>query len=158
MVTFLAVANPDIRPDGPYTTKQQPRLNQQVPGFGIIDFNTAKRTITFHSLPRSEVVASRLKGGEYPGWPVTIKASDNDGRKPAGELARVVIKGEAAGTRAVVKVYNPDGSLQSAQRMTSNIFTVYGYSKGEHTVKIDNKVIKASPKAEAETITIVVRN
>ena len=156
-VTFLAVANPDIRPDGTYTTKQQPRLNQQVPGFGIIDFNTAKHTITFHSLPRSEVVASRLKGGEYPGWPVTIKASDNDGRKPTGELARVVIKGEDV-VRPVVKVYNPDGSLQSAQRMNSNNFIVYGYAKGVHTVKIDNKVIKASPKAKAETTTIVVRN
>lgn len=161
-VTFLAVANPDVRPDGPYTTKQKPRLNQQVPGFGIVDFNTKERTITFHSLPRSEEVAGRLKGGEYPGWPVTVKAEQNDGRKPTGELARVVVKGEAAGVLPVVKVYNPDGSLQWAQRMASTSFTVPAYAQGEHTIKIGSgthtwKTLKAKPAAKAETTQIVIK-
>ena len=156
-VTFLAVANPDTRSDGPYTTKKQPELNQQVPGFGIVDFDTQNKTITFNSYPRSEIVAARLQGGQYPGWPVTIKASDNEGRKPTGELARVHIKGEAVGYHPVVKVYNPDGTLQSAERMTSNPFTVMAYDDGEHTVKVGSTTIKAKPTTKASTTTITVK-
>ena len=156
-VTFLAVANPDTRPDGPYTTKTRPKLHQQVPGFGIVDFNTREQTITFNSYPRSEIVASRLKGGQYPGWPITIKASDNEGRKPTGELARVIINGEANEYRSVVKVYNPDGSLQWAQRMTGKTFTIHSYGSGEHTIKIGSTVLKAQPSETAKTTTITIK-
>lgn len=131
-VTFLAVANPDTRPEGPYTTKKLARMNQQVPGFGIVDFDTQAQTVTFHSLPRSEEVASKLKGGEYPGWPVTIKASQNDGRTPIGELARVQVKGR----NPVVRVWGPDGILQWAHRMVSDSFTVHAYAQGKHKVEI----------------------
>lgn len=132
-VTFLAVANPDTRPEGPYHTKQQPQLNHQVPGFGLVDFDTRAKTITFQSLPRSEVVASRLKGGNYPGWPVQVTAQQNDGRKPTGELAQVTVDGKEA---PVVRVYGTDGTLQWAQRMTGTSFSIPAYAQGEHRVEI----------------------
>lgn len=151
-MTMLAVANPDVRPEGPYNTVKQPAMNHQVPGFGIVDFNTKDRTTTFHSLPRSYEVAKRLKGGEYPGWPVTVKQQQNDGRKPTGELVRLnVAEGKEL---PVVSVYGPDNKLQSSQRADSRSFVVHGYTAGEHTVKIGKKVIKANPSKEASVVVI----
>lgn len=133
-VTFLAVANPDTRSEGPYHTDKRAALNYQVPGFGIVDFDTRQQTSTFYSHPRSEVVAARLKGGTYPGWPVTVRAADNDGRKPVGELLRVT--GVDGIERPVVRVYGPDGRLQWARRMTSGAFTVPAYARGEHRIEV----------------------
>lgn len=141
-VTFHAVANPDTRKDGPYHLPKQSNLGHQVPGFGIVDFDTNKRTITFQSLPRSGEIAKRLPNGNYPGWPKTVKQSDNDGRKVVGILAKVKVKGV---DEPIVKVYNPDGTLQWAQRMTSNEFTIPAYAKGKHKIWI------AKPGHIAET-------
>lgn len=160
-VTFLAVANPDTRPDGPYTTAKLPKMNQQVPGFGIIDFDTKEQTVTFHSLPRSEEVADRLKGGEYPGWPVTVRAEENDGRTPIGELVRVKLKGENA-ANPVVRVWGPDGILQWAHRMSSDSLIIQAYAKGKHKVEIGTgetgkwHTLEAEPTKEAKTIEITL--
>jgi len=132
-VTFYAVANPDTRPNSPYRTPHRARTNMQVPGYGIIDFDTKAHTITFDCKPRSAEVAKNLKGGSYPGWPLTIKASQNDGRKPVGELARVTTKGQQL---PVVRVYNAEGNLEWAQRMDAMNFTIPAYTPGAHRVEI----------------------
>ncbi len=131
-VTFHGCANPDTTPNSPYRTADHPRRDTQVPGFGIIDFDTKAHTITFDCKPRSAEVSSRFKNGSYPGWPLTIKASQNDGRKPIGELARVELKG----TTPVVRVWGPDGKLEWAQRMSSNTFTIPAYAPGKHKIEI----------------------
>ena len=150
-VTFHAVANPDTRVDGPYHTAKQPAMNYQVPGFGIIDFDTKARTTTFMSLPRSGEVAKRLKNGNYPGWPVTVKQQQNDGRTPTGELIR--FKGDSSKTEfPVVSVFGANGKLQWSQRMNSQDFIVHAYGEGEHTIKIDDKSFKAIPSKEGKVV------
>jgi len=148
-VTFHAVANPNTDPKGPYHLNKQANLGYQVPGFGIIDYDTNKRTITFNSHPRSEVIAKRLPTGQYPGWPKTVKETDNDGRKVIGYLAHLKVAGAK---QPVVKVYGPDGKLQWAQRMTSDTFKVPAYAEGEHTIKIESgdafNSLKAIPQKE----------
>lgn len=155
-VTFHAVANPDKRKSGPYHTAKQSQMNHQVPGFGITDFNTKDLTITFDCLPRSEEVANRLKGGSYPGWPLKVKASQNDGRKPVGELAKVTVEGKDS---PVVRVFGPDGKMEWAQRMTSTTFTVPAYAQGKHRVEIGDgngkwHTLTAVPQANAKAIKI----
>jgi hypothetical protein len=132
-VTFYAVANPDTTKNSPYRTETRARTNMQVPGYGIIDFDIKDHTVTFDCKPRSEEVAKRLKGGSYPGWPLTVKTIQNDGRKPVGELASISVKGEQ---RPVVRVYGPDGKLEWAQRMDSLTFSVPAYLPGKHRVEI----------------------
>ena len=155
-VTFHAVANPDNRESGPYHTAKLSQMNHQVPGFGITDFDTKGQTITFDCLPRSEEVASRLKGGSYPGWPLKVNASQNDGRKPIGELANITIEGEEA---PVVRVYGPDGKMEWAQRMASTTFTVPAYTQGKHRVEIGDgngkwHTLTAQPQTKAKEVKI----
>lgn len=152
LVTFHAVANPDTRTDGPYHTKERPQLNHQVPGFGIVEFNLKQRTSTFMSLPRSAEVASRLENGNYPGWPVTVKQDQNDGREVTGELIRYT--GDSSkNSQPVVSVYNPDGTLQWSKRMTTTSFTIHAYAKGEHTIVIDGEKLTASPAKKGQVVT-----
>ncbi len=132
-VTFHAVANPNTDPKGPYHLDHQSNLGYQVPGFGIIDFDTTKRTVTFHSHPRSGEIAKRLPTGEYPGWPKAVKQADNDGREVVGLLGNISVPGVA---KPVVTVHTADGKLSWSQRMMSNKFTIPAYTEGEHIVTI----------------------
>ena len=131
-VTFYGCANPDQSKNSIYRTPEHTARNVEVPGFGIIDFNVKKHTITFDCKPRSAIVESRLKNGSYPGWPLTIKASQNDGRKPVADL--LTVKND--GSNPVVRVWGPDGKLEWAQRMTGETFHVYAYQYGPHTIEI----------------------
>lgn len=156
--TFHAVANPNTHTNSPYTTDHQPQLNQQVPGFGIIDFDTRAQTITFHSLPRSQQVADKLPGGEYPGWPLMVKVAQNDGRPATGTLARVEVSGKAL---AVVRVYGPDKKLQWAQRINQQSFTVPAYASGKHRIEIGDgegqwQSFAAEPQDDAQAEVIKV--
>ena len=158
-ITFHAVANPDTRKDSVYHTAKRTRTNGQAPGFGIIDFDTKAQTITFDCKPRSAEVAARLKNGSYPGWPKTVSVSQNDGRKPVGELARVTVKGAAS---PVVRVYGSDGKLEWAQRMGTSSFTVQAYAKGKHRVEIGkgevgdkwHKILEVSPQGKAADVVV----
>ena len=53
-------------------------------GYGIVRFDKRRRAITFECWPRTGDLAKGLK--QYPGWPLTVKMEDNDGRRPAGTL------------------------------------------------------------------------
>jgi len=131
-VTFYGCANPDATPNSIYRTPEHADRNVQVPGFGIIDFNTKDHTITFDCKPRSAIVESRLKNGSYPGWPLTIKASQNDGRQPVANL--LTVKND--GSNPVVRVWGPDGKLESAQRMSGKDYHIYAYQYGMHKIEI----------------------
>ncbi len=151
-VTFHAVANPNTDPNGPYHQDLQSNLGYQVPGFGIVDFDTVKRTITFNSHPRSGVIAKRLPTGQYPGWPKTVKQTDNEGRKVVGLLANVTVTDTE---KPVVTVHTADGKLSWSQRMNSNKFSIPAYADGEQTVTISSngkshtlKVAPADPDEE----------
>lgn len=151
-VTFHAVANPDTRKNGPLHTATQPGLNYQVPGFGLVEFDVNARTATFNCIPRSYEVSSRFEGGQYPGWPMTVKQLDNDGRESVADLLKIEV---AEGKELpVISVYGPDESLQWSQRIGSRSFTVKAYVKGQHTVKVGDQSIVVDSADEAKTISI----
>ena len=85
-MTVHAVANP-IR-----SGMQPEALYDRVPGYGIIRFNRADRTITSEAWPRW-VDPSAENAAQYPGWPVVVAQEDNYGRTAAGYLPLLEFSG-----------------------------------------------------------------
>lgn len=99
-IHVLAAANPAHY----YTTTSYQGsefLHDRAPGYGIIRFNKTDRTIRFECWP---LHANPAGGSQYPGWPLTIRQTENDGRVPLAYLP--VIDTGIAGA-PVVRVYNP---------------------------------------------------
>jgi len=81
-LSMIAYANPgasQIMFDG-----KSSHDNKRADGYGLTRFDKKKRTITFECWPRVGDITKGLK--QYPGWPVTVKMADNDGRRPAGQI------------------------------------------------------------------------
>ena len=85
-MTVHAVANPvrnELEPEALYN---------RVPGYGIIRFNRADRTITAEAWPRW-VDPSTPDATQYNGWPVVVSQESNYGRTPAGHLPLLEFSG-----------------------------------------------------------------
>ena len=75
MIRMLAYANPEDRKDE----------TKRADGYGIVRFNKPDRTITFECWPRFASVDDG-DAAQFPGWPVTIRDEENDGREVVGYL------------------------------------------------------------------------
>ena len=80
-IHVLAVANP-AHYYGKTIYQGSPLVHDRGAGYGIIRFNKPARTTTFECWPRY----AGPGGSQYPGWPQTIRQTDNDGRVPVGFL------------------------------------------------------------------------
>ncbi|MEN9360994.1 MAG: hypothetical protein RL095_2529 [Verrucomicrobiota bacterium] len=99
------------------------------PGFGFVVFNPKEQTTRIECWPLSETAC---QGGQYPGWPLTVRPQDQDGRKPLG-----FVSVEAPGlSRPVVRVKSSSGELLWAQRFNESTVRVPLYSSDEHLVEI----------------------
>ncbi len=87
-LTVAAVANPD-RSDHP-THPEPVELHREMPGYGIVRFNKAKRQITMECWPRHAVPGT---GKPYDGWPITIDQGDNYARKAVAWLPHLKVTG-----------------------------------------------------------------
>jgi len=128
-INLLAVANPDPE-------ENHDKLTTRAAGFGIVRFNKPARTVTFECWPRNVDITA--PGAEpYPGWPVTVKQADNYGRKPAGWLPAIQVKGAKD---PVVQVIKEDGGgLVYALRIEGNMFRPPVFEEGAYTVKVGEK-------------------
>ena len=121
-ISMLAYANPANRKDE----------KQRGDGFGIARFNKLDRTVTFEAWPRFANVAGGDQS-QYPGWPITIKQADNDGRKPIGWLKQIVSEDR----KPVVQVIREaDKQILYTVRAASKRFRPPVYSDGKHTIKV----------------------
>jgi hypothetical protein len=150
-ISMLAYANPEDRRDE----------LKRADGYGIARFNKKERTITFECWPRFCNVADGDKV-QFPGWPMTIKMADNDGRKIAGYLPKLIVKGT---DNPVVQVIEEQtGEILYTVRTQGSSFQPPVYSKGRFTVKIgsDKPVQKtlqgltAAPKGKAGSRTVAL--
>ena len=73
LIHMIAYANPANRNDE----------QQRGDGFGIVRFNKKNKSISFEAWPRFADVNDGHTA-QYPGWPVSVKQRDNDGRIPVG--------------------------------------------------------------------------
>jgi hypothetical protein len=115
-IHILAAANP-AHYHGRTTHQGTPLLHDRGPGYGIIRFNKPDRTTTFECWP---LHAAPGQGTQYPGWPLTIRQTDNDGRLPAAWLP-VIDTGTT--TDPVVRVHDEvSGELVYGYRVNGNRF------------------------------------
>lgn len=80
-ISMLAYANPEEITDE----------RRRADGYGLVRFRKSTREIVFECWPRF----AGAEGGhaQFPGWPITVKASDNDGRRPTHWLPELVFEG-----------------------------------------------------------------
>lgn len=85
-MTVMAIANPT------QIAVEPTRLYQRAPGYGIVRFRRADRTIVTEAWPRW-VDPSAPGAAQYPGWPITIAQQDNYDRRAVAWLPTVEVEG-----------------------------------------------------------------
>ncbi|HBV63441.1 MAG TPA: hypothetical protein DEF45_10510, partial [Rhodopirellula sp.] len=123
LIRMLAYANPEDRKDE----------TQRADGHGIVRFNKKDQTITFECWSRFTNVDDGDKA-QFPGWPVTIRASQNDGRVVKGYLPELQFSDAKS---PVVKVIRErDGEVLYSVRVQGDRFRPAIYESGKYTVKV----------------------
>ena len=134
LIRMLAYANPQDRKDE----------TQRADGHGIVRFNKKEQTITFECWSRFADVDDG-DVAQFPGWPVTIRRSQNDGRTVAGYLPELQFTGSKS---PVVKVIRErDGEVLYSVRVQGDRFRPAVYESGKYTIKLgtdrpDQKTMK----------------
>jgi peroxiredoxin len=102
-------------------------------GFGIARFDKKSRTVTFEVWPSYADIDQGRKA-MFPGWPVTGKLDDNDGRDPNGYwLPEQTFEIE----NPVVQVISEkDGEVLYTRRIQGNRFRPPVYKAGSYTLKV----------------------
>lgn len=117
-ISMMAYANPEDLQDE----------RKRADGYGLVRFNKRSGQVTFECWPRFS------QGEQFPGWPITVRNDDNDGRRPMAWLPELVIEGA---DRPVVQVIaEADDEILYSVRARSNRFQPHVYSRGSFTVKV----------------------
>ena len=125
-VTIHAVSNPTANGIEPTA------LNHRAPGYGIIKFTRADRSVEFANWPRW-VAASEPGAEPYPGWPIRIEQRQN-GLPAKYGLPAVDTQGAEAPVVQVVR--EPDGEVVYTLRIQGTEFTPTVREAGSYTVRI----------------------
>ena len=117
-ISIMAYANPQDLKDE----------RKRADGYGLVRFNKRSGQVTFECWPRFS------QGEQFPGWPITVRNDDNDGRRPVAWLPELVIEGA---DRCVVQVIaDAGGDILYSVRVRGNRFQPHVYSRGSFTVKV----------------------
>jgi hypothetical protein len=129
-ITVHAVANPVDDPK-PGQFPEPMELHRKATGYNIARFNKADRTITLETWPR---YVDPKTGRQYEGWPITIKQTDNYGRKAAAYLPLLKIIGM---TDPVVQVVEEaSGEVLYTLRIKGDQFRPKVFARGKYSVSI----------------------
>lgn len=123
LITMLAYANPEDRQDE----------LKRADGYGIARFHKKDRTVTFECWPRFCNVADGDKA-QFPGWPLTVRMDDNDGRVPVGWLPELTVSGSASFVVQVVE--DATSEILYTVRVDGPTFRAPVYSDGTHTLRV----------------------
>jgi hypothetical protein len=125
-VTVWAVANPTPE-------ENHDKLTTRAAGFGVVRFNKRDRTITMECWPRN-VDVTDPQAKQYPGWPKTIRQTDNYGRKAVAYLPTLEVTGV---DDPVVQVIDErDGQIVYTLRIKGRQFRPKVFHKGEYTLRV----------------------
>jgi hypothetical protein len=153
-VTVLAVANPR-------KTQLKPSIvYDRATGYGVVTFDKTERTMHIECWPRYADPA-KGEGGQYTGWPVTIKQEDNYGREAIGHLPTVKIHGAED---AVIHVINEgNNETEYSLRIKGDTFSPKVFSASSYTVKISDpdkgkeKIVTGLHIAKSENESLRIR-
>ncbi len=127
-VTVWAATNP-----GKPTGREPAALHDRMPGYGIVRFNKAERTITMECWPRY-ADPSNPDEQQYPGWPKTISQLDNYGRRAVAYLPTVKVSGM---TDPVLQVIDEaSGEIVYTLRIKGASFRPKVFRDGVYTLKV----------------------
>lgn len=159
-ITMIAYANPEFGDIRTLRSKQRdPEVNLG-DGYGLIRFNKRTRAITFECWPRYADL-NRGDAAQFPGWPVTIRMEDNDGRRVTGHLPELRFRGAANPVVQVVR--ESDGEILYTQRIAGRSFRPRVFAPGTYTVKVGRDtpdgwikqgLTPASERTQALTVTL----
>jgi len=101
---------------------------QRADGYGLVRFNKRSGGVTFECWPRFS------QGEQFPGWPITVRGDDNDGRRPVAWLPELVVEGF---DRPVVQVIaEASGEVLYTVRARTARFQPPVYAPGSYTVRV----------------------
>ncbi|WP_341228414.1 alkaline phosphatase D family protein [uncultured Arcticibacterium sp.] len=95
----FAVGNPAEEFD--FELNRYRKANLKASGFGLVTFSNVKREIKMEAF---RFLASSTEEKTYPGWPLTIHQSENDGRQALGYLPLIKSKNK----NQILKVFVSD--------------------------------------------------
>ncbi|MBA7620560.1 hypothetical protein ES703_27911 [subsurface metagenome] len=127
-VTVWAATNP-----GKPTGREPAALHDRMPGYGIVRFNKAERTITIECWPRY-ADPSNPDERQYPGWPKTISQLDNYGRRAVRYLPTIKVRGMADPVLQVID--EADGEIVYTLRIKGSSFRPKVFREGVYTLKV----------------------
>jgi hypothetical protein len=117
-ISMMAYANPKDLGDE----------KNRADGYGLVRFNKRSGEVTFECWPRFS------QGEQFPGWPITVRNDDNDGRQPVAWLPELIVDGAE---RPVVQVIaEENGEILYTIRASGNRFRPHVYSQGSFSVKV----------------------
>jgi alkaline phosphatase D len=129
-ITVHAVANP-VNDPKPGQFPEPMELHRKATGYNIIRFNKSDRTITLETWPR---YVDPKAGGQYEGWPITVKQTDNYGRKAAAYLPALKIKGLSDPVVQVIE--EASGEVVYTLRIKGDQFRPKVFARGKYSVNI----------------------
>ncbi len=159
LITMFAYANPVFDRMAELKARQRDPEAMRGDGYGLVRFHKRQRTITFECWPRF-ADPSRGTSGQYPGWPITVRMEDNDGRKPDGFLPPIVV---TEVERPVVQVIREqDGEVLYTYRVARTPFRAPVYGAGTFTIRVgrdrpDGWMARGMKPATGDTAPIQVR-
>ncbi len=130
-MTVHAVANPayDFRLEPPL-----PSQSDKSAGYGIVRFRKPAREITMEAWP---ILSDPRQGdaGQFPGWPQTVRAEENDGREAKAYLPTLKISGA---TDPVVQVVDEEQNevLYTARIQGQSFRPKVFRADGSYTVRV----------------------
>jgi alkaline phosphatase D len=129
-ITVHAVANP-VNDPKPGQFPEPMELHRKATGYSIVRFNKTERTITLETWPR---YVDPKAGSQYEGWPITIKQTDNYGRKAAAYLPSLKING--MNDPVVQVVEEASGEVIYTLRIKGDQFRPKVFARGRYSVKV----------------------
>lgn len=122
-IRMLAYANPVDRSDE----------RKRSDGYGIARFRKSTRQVTFECYQRFSDLAADKNKGQFPGWPVTLHISANDGRKIFAKLPGIKVPDTE---HPVYQVINETtGEILYTTRAEAATIEAAVYGPGKYTVK-----------------------
>lgn len=155
---FYAVGNPDDETKDPNRYMQ---AQKSASGFAYLEYDTDKRTIYCDAIRFLSNPEQAESDNRFPGWPLTIKQLENDGRNIFGYLPVLhFTKTE----NPVIRVDNAiNDELLYSLRISGRIFSPFVYENGIYSISYHHsetdqwiKIFEQSTPVEISSDTVFI--
>jgi alkaline phosphatase D len=136
------------------------RAQNKSSGFGLITFDTDNQTIKMEAFRFLADKDKPTSQDQFPGWPLTIKQTDNDGRKPTAYLPKLEINKP---NQVIKIVHEQNQDLINILRIKGTTYQPVVFEAGSYTIVVGEgnntrelKGIKATTKMPKKSLKVQV--